>query len=327
MHAIGDRILTIFRLDLTMPPRVQPQPVPLANLEAGQNGIDWLAFERSRRALNRSPKTIDSYRQSVADLANFRPGINLADMTRNDLEEYFVARLARLASSTVAIRFRSLKVFFNWAVREEIITRSPMVGMAQPKVTDSPPPILDDGQLKLLLAACDGKEFADRRDAAIIRVFCEPGSPRVAEMAGLMLVDLDMRGDLITLRGKGDKVRQVPFGAKTGQALDRYLRMRSRHALASSPMLWLGAKKTTLTASGVTKMLRRRSAMAGIGHVHPHQLRHTAAHVWMDSDGSESNAMQLFGWSSPEMPRRYGRSAAVARAQRSARRKSLGDRL
>jgi site-specific recombinase XerD len=138
---------------------------------------------------------------------------------------------------------------------------------------------------------------------------------------------LDLRHDQVTIHGKGDRVRVIPFGAKTGQAIDRYLRQRVKHRDVKLPALWLGARGMGLTPSGLTQMLRRRAGQAGVGHVHPHQLRHTAAHVWADSGGSEADAMVLFGWRSPEMPRRYGRSAATERAQRAARRISPADRF
>ena len=57
--------------------------------------------------------------------------------------------------------------------------------------------------------------------------------------------------------GKGKRPRAVPFGVKTGQAIEKYQRLRSRHALAKLPALWLGSKGP-LTDSGVAQMLRRR---------------------------------------------------------------------
>lgn len=292
------------------------------------NDLHWAAFRRHLRTKNRSDHTIRTYHQAITDLRAYHHDRDLAELSQVDIEEYIEARLSELKATTVGIRFRHLRALYNWMVREEIVEgRSPMAGMSEPSVTDSPPPIIDDADLRLLLRTCDGKSFEDRRDTAIIRLFCEPGSPRVSAMAGILVADLDTRRDMVRVRDKGDKVRDIPFGAKTGQALDRYLRVRAKHSKAWLPNLWLGGRGAAFTVSGIAQMLGRRAADAGIGHVHPHQLRHTAAHVWADNGGSESDAMELFGWSSPEMPRRYGRSARTARAQRAAKRASLGDRL
>jgi site-specific recombinase XerD len=291
------------------------------------NEMHLTSYTRHLRAQNRSSRTIQGYLEALQQLIDHHDGGDLIECDREDIQNYLTSILERHKSSTAANRFRSLRAFFNWAADEEIVARSPMAGMKAPSETDKPIPVLADDEIRALLAVCAGSEFEQRRDTAIIRLWCEPGSPRLAEMSGLLLDDLDLRHDQVTIRGKGDKVRVVPFGVKTGQAIDRYLRVRAKHKLAKLPGLWLGARGMALTPSGLKLMLIRRAAQAGIGHVHPHQLRHTAAHVWADSGGSEQDAMYLFGWSSPDMPRRYGRSAKVERAQRAARRISPADRF
>lgn len=292
------------------------------------NHLHLASYERDLTARRRSPRTIQNYLEAVQQLAEHHGGGDVMDLGKDHIEAYLLAVIAAHKPATAANRFRSLRAFYNWAVDEEIIDRSPMRRMTEPTVTDVPPDVLTDDQLRALLRACAGRDFDDRRDSAILRLFCEPGSPRLAEMAGIRLDDLDLRPaqNLARLHGKGDKVRVIPFGAKTGQALDRYLRLRAKHAQRASPMLWVGPKGA-LTASGVTQMIRRRARQAGVGHVHPHQFRHTAAHVWKLEGGSEEDAMALFGWTSADMPRRYGRSASTERAQKAARRMSQADRL
>jgi site-specific recombinase XerD len=292
------------------------------------NELHLAAYRRALQARNRSGRTIQNYEEALLQLADFHGGMDLFDLAPSDIEQYMADLLDRLTASTAGVRFRALRAFYNWAALEEYVDRSPMARMKEPSATDTPVPVLPDEQLRALLKACSGKDFDDRRDTAIIRLFCEPGSPRVSEMAGILLDGgLDMKRDQVRLHGKGDKIRDIPFGPKTGQALDRYLQVRRRHRLAVLPQLWLGARGKPLTASGIGQMLERRGEQAGIGHIHPHQLRHTAAHVWHDQGGSEADAMALFGWSSPDMPRRYGASARVDRAQRAARRTTMADRL
>ena len=69
--------------------------------------------------------------------------------------------------------------------------------------------------------------------------------------------------------------------------------------------LWIG-KFGRITESGFAQILRRRGRQAGLKGFHPHQLRHTFAHLWLSEGGSETNLMRLAGWQSRAMLRRYG---------------------
>ena len=122
-------------------------------------------------------------------------------------------------------------------------------------------PVLTRDQLRALLAACKGSGFAERRDTAIVRLFLDTGM-RLAEMTGLTVADLDMHYEVAVVLGKGRRPRSCPFGAKTAQALDRYLRVRGRHKHAKMREVWLG-DRGPLSMSGIRQMLNRRAATRG----------------------------------------------------------------
>ena len=158
-------------------------------------------------------------------------------------------QLNRWRPATAGVRYRSLQQFFKWVVEEEELTESPMARMSPPHVPEDPVPVVADDDLRRLLKACGGKAFEDRRDSAVMWLFIDTGC-RLGEVAGLDVADVDLDLNVITVIGKGDRTRTVPFGAKAGQAIDRYLRARLRHPNSGSGALWLGAKGR-MTDSGL----------------------------------------------------------------------------
>lgn len=118
---------------------------------------------------------------------------------------------------------------------------------------------------------------------------------------------MDRQLAVLRVLGKGGKARSVPYGKRAAIALERYLRLRADHRHARLDDLWL-ARVKPLGSSGIYQMLIERAKQAGLGHIHPHQFRHSAVHEWLLAGGQETDAKRIFGWSSRQMLQRYGAS-------------------
>lgn len=231
------------------------------------------------------------------------------------------------SASTALNKYKGIQQFFNYLAECEEIDRHPMDKLSQPDTPTKLIPILTDEEIAQLLDTCRGKTYSQRRDTAIIRLFLDTGA-RLSEIASLQLDHLDLKRDGILVHGKGDRQRFIPFGERTGQALSRYLRTRSRHPAADLPHLFLAERgREPLKPNGIKIMLRRRGNAAYIPNMHAHRLRHTLSHVWQREQGNESDLMAIMGWRSPEMLRRYGASAAAERAEHTHRTLSHGNRI
>jgi integrase/recombinase XerC len=284
-------------------------------------GIRSLAvsFSRVQRAQVRSPHTIALYQDCIRRLAVYLEAETgsdaLSGLSRRLLTDFYASRAAVCAPATVWTDWKVHRVFLRWLVEEDEIPSNPMDRMKPPKQQMVPVPVLSDMEMRALVAACEGRGYRDRRCMAAVRLLLDCGLRR-GEVVGLRLSDVDFSVQTVRVTGKG-KSREVAFGHRTALALDRWQRVRRVE----------GDSLLGLTCSGLYQTLRARAETAGVEGWKTHRMRHTFAHRWLVASGNEGDLMEIAGWSSPSMLRRYGASAAAERARIAQRRLALGDRF
>lgn len=275
----------------------------------------WLLHLAAER---KSDQTLKSYGDGVRRFLDWAASNGREPVLDKPTVEAFQRDLldAGQAPSTVVSRQLALRRFSTWLAEEGEIDADLLVGLKRPKIDVKVVQPLTGEQIKALIAACrpSPQRLSDRRDEAIVRLMVESGL-RASEVVDMQRADLDLKGrTAVVTRGKGGKGRIVPMSAGTTAAIDRYLRARREHRLAESPQLWLGDRGKAFTYDALHKTIVKRGDLAGITKLHPHMLRHTAAHHWLAKGGSEQGLMAVAGWTRPDMLMRYTRAQASDRA-------------
>jgi site-specific recombinase XerC len=309
---------------------IKPKGAPSMQVTGKKTGnaMTWQFYQTMFRdeleATNAAPRTIETYTLATGQLVDFLASVGMPTDPTRVTREHLIEWMRYLqrpveqggkgaTAATANQRYRSISRFFKFLVEQGEIRETPLAKMHPPKVPEKLVPVVHEQDLKRLLKTLSGADFESRRDRAIFSLFIDCGL-RVSEMAALNFDDVDLEDrEIVVHQGKGRKPRRLRFTRETRQDIQRYLLRRKDHPYAEHAAIWVG-KRGRVTKSGVYRLVVRRCEQAGLGHVHPHALRHTLAHLYRLAGGDDDSLMKVMGWKSREMLHRYGASVAEQRA-------------
>lgn len=267
------------------------------------------AFERYLRAeRGRSEHTIRAYRGDLDTLLIHAVAEGLTTVAQLDLGSLRRwlgdQNAAGLARSTLARRAATARSFTAWALREELIEVDPALRLKAPQREKTLPAVLQQQQLTRILqdmgeSAAGGEPLA-LRDLAMVELLYATGI-RVGELSGLDVDDLNRERRTVTVLGKGNKERVVPFGVPADAALDRWL-TAGRPKLfkpQSGSALFLGLRGGRIDPRTVRSVVDGRLASLGdTSATGPHTLRHSAATHLLDGGADLRAVQEILGHSS-----------------------------
>jgi len=290
--------------------------------EARALAESWVTHLEAER---KSPHTIRTYTAGLAAYIAWCERQGLAvDLEPKAVEKFMAALFEGGAgAATVLSRQRGIRRFSAW-LAADAGTADRLDRMKPPKLDQKIPPFVNPDQLAGLIGTCLTRSFHDLRDRAIISLMAE-SMVRADELLMMTKDGVSVRQRTARVeRGKGGKGRVTAFSAQTARDLDRYIRARASHRLASEPWLWLPVKRSKeprLTYDGLYTTLRRRALRASPPFaLHPHMLRSTGAISFRRKGGQVTSLMALGGWSDIAMVQRYIRAAENDLAIEEARR-------
>jgi len=274
-------------------------PIPAA-LTAGIDGF----LDELRRGRRLSPRTVDAYARDLGDYAAFAGRHRLGDWreaTLTFVDGYFASlQVRRLSSATLARRRSALRGFHGFLGRAGQTVEDPVALLPPPRRERRLPHALSLADVETLLAHPEGEGALALRDRALLEL-AYAGGLRVSELVGLTRAAVDLKGRALTVTGKGDKQRVVPFGRAAAKALTQWLD-RGRPQLAAQARhdhVFVNARGGTLSRMGWWKILRGHARGAGLTtHVHPHALRHSFATHLLEGGADLRVVQELLGHAS-----------------------------
>jgi integrase/recombinase XerC len=265
-------------------------------------------FLAELKRANASPHTLRNYASDLRQFLDYftiKEKVMVEEMDLLAIREWLGHLYAeRLTAVSMRRKLAALRSLFKFMLREGVIATNVARLVRTPKAPKSLPVVMTAEQTNTLVdgVAADKLERPyPARDLAIFELLYGCGL-RVSELVGLNLEDFDFGDRWIRVRGKGRKERQVPFGAKAANALDRYLATRS----SADRAVFLNHRGVRLTdrgARGIVKFYARM--ITGDSSIHPHSLRHAYA-THLLSDGADLRAIQeLLGHSQLSTTQKY----------------------
>lgn len=259
--------------------------------------IEYLQIEK-----NYSQYTIEHYQHDISDFFMFMSEQAISDLTKveyQDVRIYLTNLFERkMSRKSVARKISSLRSFFKFLLREEIVAENPFALVSIPKAQKKLPEFFYEEEMKQLFDACESSTPLGQRNKALLELLYATGI-RVSECSQIRLRDLDMHLSTVLVRGKGSKERYVPFGSFAQDAIDTYINHGRKELLANGNMqenLFLNARGGPLTARGIRTILDRIIEKSSLtGKIHPHMLRHTFATHLMANGADMRTVQELLG--------------------------------
>jgi integrase/recombinase XerD len=262
---------------LGVAPAPQPLPVTPAQ-ELLQRFQRYLVSERGIGAA-----TAEGYACFARPFAEARlvpGGSGLGGLTAADVTAFVVASCPGMAKGSAKLTVTALRSLLGWLHVDGVLSQSlawALPSVAAWRLARLPQP-LEPGQVRAMLDSCNRSTANGRRDLAMLTLLARLGL-RAGEVAALRLEDIDWRAGEITVQGKGRRIERLPLPADVGEPIAAYLHDgRPRPADgARQVFLRVKAPHCALTGGGVTQAVSAAGRRAGLGMVHAHRLRHSAA--------------------------------------------------
>ena len=271
--------------------------------------LRYLSIEK-----NVSPHTRRGYLKDLEQFETFLKGQGLVRSSQGGVEFEKVDRLTirrflgvlhrKNRKSSIARKISTLRSFFKYLVREELIASNPAKSVSTPKREKFLPSTLTvDEAFRLMESPSEEEKAQAVRNRAILELLYSSGL-RVSELVGLNWNRLDLELGIVKVMGKRSKERIVPVGSKAIEALNAY--SEERGTVEGEDPVFINGRGGRLTTRTVARIVKNYTERSGIFRkISPHSLRHTFATHLLDSGADIREIQEMLGHASLSTTQRY----------------------
>lgn len=272
-------------------------------MSVAEEFVEFIVARRSG-----SPATADSYGRDLERFAAYLAEKKITDFGQVDKAVMFdyvtllrsgkITR-GKISDSSFSRMLSTLRSFYHYLIRYKGVKVNPTRGLRAPKLNRTIPEFLTFDQMMTLFDSFDLNDPAALRNRAILETMYACGL-RVSEVCSLTLAELDLNERILTVTGKGDKQRIVPFYKRLRTLLMRYLRdSRALYLKEEHGFVFVSQRGAPITPRAVQLILAQAGQDAGLNQpLHPHMLRHSFATHLLDNGVDLRTVQELLGHSS-----------------------------
>ena len=247
-----------------------------------------------------SPLTVTAYRHDIEQFEKFLSSqyevTDLAQATPVMVRSFIVwLKDNGFSNRSINRKMTTLRTFYKFCLRENIIDVSPMMKVKALKLSKSLPKFVSEGDINKVSFPDDANDFPTRRDQLLFELLYQTGM-RQAEIRGLRDADIDKMGMMVKVHGKRNKDRMIPLSHQMVSMINQYQALRDATFPQKDDRLLLNDKGETMSPYYIyNKVHCLLQEVTTLKQKSPHVLRHTFATHLLDEGASLVAIQKLLG--------------------------------
>lgn len=268
------------------------------------NAVDWACRFARHLSVERglSPNTLRAY---CIDIRNYldwaqRGGLDPLHVEYRAFRRYLAElKAAGYTPKTTARRLSAVRAFFSYLNVEGATQVNPASAASSPKLNRDLPRKTSKSDISELLDVCEDDPVG-MRDQALLELLYASGA-RIAELARLVVTDVDFADASVKLFGKGSKERIVPLYPLALDTVRTYLEQGRPMLLGDAAIdaLFVSTRGKAMSADSLRRVFKQRAAQVGLDpRLHPHDLRHAFATDLVEGGADLRSVQEMLGHAS-----------------------------